>query len=264
MKPTHENIIKIHNATVFRGMHKVFSSLSLCLKTGENTAILGPNGSGKSTLLKLITREVLPVVASNSYCHLFGEDRITIWDLRKKIGIVSQDFQNDYRALATGKDVVISAFFGSIGLHEHNIVTQDMENQADKVLNNLDLVHLANRQYLQLSTGQQRRLLLARALIHKPKVLIFDEPTSGLDMKASFQVIDDMRELTQNGTTLIVVTHHIHEIIPEVERLVLLKNGAIVADGKKDKLLTDAKITELFDIQIQLKQSGGFYQAFPA
>ncbi len=261
----HPPIIQIDNATVYRGMYKVFDklSLSLTLEQGVNTAILGPNGAGKTTLLKLITREILPVARENSSCRLFGEERFTIWDLRKKIGLVSQDFQNDYQALATGEDVVISAFFGSVGIHGHNVVTAEMRNSAQLSMQQFGITALANRQYLKLSTGEQRRLLLARAMVHQPPVLIFDEPTSGLDLKASMQIISDMKRLARSGVSLILVTHHIHEIIPEIERVLFLKSGTIVENGTKIDLLTGEKISKLYDVSIDVVEHNGYYQAVP-
>lgn len=263
MTSTHQAIIQLDNVSVFRGANKVFNKLSLELNKHQNTAILGPNGSGKTTLLKLITHEIMPVAKPDSRCLLFGEERMTIWDLRKKIGLVSQDFQNDYRALANGEEVVLSAFFGAVGIHGHNQVTDSMREQTQAIMQQLDLTELSKRPYLQLSTGQQRRLLLARALIHQPDVLIFDEPTSSLDLKASLQLINDMRRLTQQGVTLILVTHHVHEIIPEITRTVFLKKGQIIADGEPQALLTDARISELYDVKVKLRQENGFYQAYP-
>lgn len=259
-----KSIIALRNVTVYRGANKVFDKLSLTLQRHENTAILGPNGSGKTTLLKLITRELMPVVDKNSHYQLFGQDRLTIWDLRKKIGLVSHDFQNEYRAVTTGMEVVLSAYFGAIGVHSHHKVTDEMWTQARRTMQHLGLESLASRPYLQLSTGQQRRLLLARALIHKPQVLIFDEPTSSLDLKASMEIIKDMREQIGLGTTLILVTHHIHEIIPEISRVIFLKDGALVADGPKEDLLTNQAISNLYDTNINLHANEGFYQAYPA
>jgi len=262
-KDSDQTILDLKNVSVFRGVNQVFDHLSLQLYKNENTAILGPNGSGKTTLLKLITRELMPVVRPDSHCLLFGQSRMTLWDLRKRIGLVSQDFQNDYRSLATGEEVVLSAFFGAVGIHGHHEVTAAMRKQTHSILSQLGIQELANRAYLQMSTGQQRRLLLARALIHKPEVLIFDEPTSSLDLRASLQLIRDMRDLTQQGTTLILVTHHINEVIPEITRTVFLQNGKIIADEDKQVLLNDRSISDLYGVNVKLQQENGYYQAYP-
>ena len=256
-------VLQISNADVYRGANKVFNKLSLTLNQNENTAILGANGAGKTTLLKLITREIYPVDREDSSISLFGEERIHLWELRQKIGVVSHDFQKNYEALATGLDVVISAFFGSIGLHGHNQVTQKHIDQAEAIIKKLGLENIKGKQYLQLSTGQQRRLLLARALIHNPKALIFDEPTSGLDIKASFKLLQDLSNLTHQNKTLILVTHHVEEIIPEIERVILLKEGKIFKDGKKEEVMTSQNIGETFDINVDVSCINGHYRITP-
>ncbi|WP_052692054.1 ABC transporter ATP-binding protein [Teredinibacter purpureus] len=263
MTPTNQPIIELNKCTVLRNGRSILSDVTITFESGMHTAILGPNGAGKSTLLKLLTREFMPLVSDESYCHHFGEPRIPIGILRKKFGVISNDFQNEYRTLATGREVVLSAFFGSIGLHTHHHITPNMRRLASKALSNLGITHLAERQYLQLSTGEQRRLLLARATVHTPEVLILDEPTNGLDLNASSQVLRDMRTLAQTGITLILVTHHLHEIIPEIEQLIFLKTGKIIAKGDTKTLLTSDKISELYGIGLDVIEKNGFYQAYP-
>ncbi|PCK09007.1 MAG: molybdenum ABC transporter ATP-binding protein [Alteromonadaceae bacterium] len=258
-----ERIIELRNASVYRSSTQVFSGINLTLNTGENTVILGANGAGKTTLLKLFTRELWPVVAPDSYLKIFGEERITIWELRKKIGIVSHEYQNAHQTLASGLEVVLSAFFGAVGIHQHHTVTDSMREQALQCMETLQLKSLADKRFIQLSAGQQRRLLLARALVHKPKVLIFDEPTSGLDMRASFELIEQLRTLSQNGTTLILVTHHIQEIIPEISRVVALKSGRILFDDLKENVMKDALISQVFDTPVSVIEKNDYYQVLP-
>lgn len=258
------SILSIKNATVFRKNTCVFDNFSLELQLGESVAIIGPNGAGKTTLLKLITRELYPVVKPGSHLKLFGEERVNIWELRKHIGIVSHEFQVGYQAIATGLDVVLSAWFGSVGVHGHHNVTPEQTDRAKQMMAELDITSLAENQYLQLSTGQQRRLLLARALVHEPEVLVFDEPTNGLDLKSGFQLLNEMRQHCQNGTTLILVTHHIQEIIPEIERVVCLKNGKVVEDGGKTSVLVNDRVSRVYDIPVNISQANGFYSVSPA
>lgn len=258
------SILSIKNATVFRKNTRVFNNFSLEIQLGESVAIIGPNGAGKTTLLKLITRELYPVVKPDSHLQLFGDERVNIWELRRHIGIVSHEYQVGYQAIATGLDVVLSAWFGSVGVHGHHQVTPAQTDRAKQIMAELDITSLAEKQYLQLSTGQQRRLLLARALVHKPEVLVFDEPTNGLDLKSGFQLLNEMRRYCQNGTTLILVTHHIQEIIPEIERVVCLKNGKVFEDGEKKSLLVDDRISQLYDTRVNISQANGFYTASPA
>ena len=260
---SNEPILSIDNATVYRQSTQVFKGLSLQLFLGESAAIIGPNGSGKTTLLKLITREIHPVVKADSHIHLFGNEQVIIWELRQRIGLVSHEFQSDYRALASGREVVLSAFFGAVGIHQHHQVSDEQINLADAVMAQLDITDLADKKYLHLSTGQQRRLLLARALIHNPDVLIFDEPTNGLDIKSAFRLLNDMRRLCQQGTTLVLVTHHVHEIIPEIERVICLKEGEIVADGKKPAILNEQTISSVYDTPVTVTKNQGFYSVAP-
>lgn len=253
----------VQNARVFRGMRCVFDELSISFKEGEHVAILGPNGAGKTTLLKLITREISPVARDGSYIKLFGESRVNIWQLREKIGVVSQDFQTKYEALATGLDVVLSAFFGSVGIHGHHDVNAQQIEQAEAELARFGISELRDRQFLQLSSGQQRRLLLARACIHKPKVLVFDEPTNSLDVRAAFQILEDMRKLTHEGCTIVLVTHHLQEVIPEISRVALLEDGKVIFDGEKDNAFTKEKLSSLFQTPLDIHSSNGFYNWIP-
>ncbi len=256
--------LDIRNAQVCRGLETVFAKLNLQLHKGEHVAILGPNGAGKTTLVKLLTRELYPVVRPDSYVKLFGDERVLLWELRKKIGLVSQDFQNDYSAHIRGRDVVISGFFGAVGVHEHHAVTAEHVKHAEQLMEQLGVSQLADSYYAHLSTGQQRRLLLARALVHDPDVLVFDEPTNGLDLKAAMQLTQTLRQLAAAGKTLLLVTHHLQEIIPEINRVILLANGNVVADGSKEALLTDPVLSELFDFPIKVIENDGYYQVLPA
>ena len=257
-------IYQIRHADVFRGFYpkatQVFNNLSIDLKKHEHTAILGPNGSGKTTLLKLLTREISPVVKDGSFIKIFDQEQVNIWELRERIGVVSHDFQTNYQSLATGLDVVVSAFFGSIGIHQHQTPTEEQRSLAKQQLQKLNIEALENKPYLQLSTGQQRRLLLARALIHQPEVLIFDEPTNGLDIKSSIALLSELRKLARSGVTLILVTHHLDEIVPEIDRVVMLKQGEVMADGKKSSTLTEENFSQVFELDVTLTEEDGYYR----
>lgn len=255
--------LDIRNAQVYQGDNRVFDGLNLQLNRGQNTCILGPNGAGKTTLLKLLTRELYPVATTNSYVKIDGSETAIIWELRKKIGLVSQDLQNRYDAHVRGRDVVMSGLFGAIGMHGHFDVRDEHQHKVDNTLAEFKLTDLQDRRYWHLSTGQQRRFLLARALIHQPEILVLDEPTNGLDLKAAHQLITQLRQLAQQGTTLLLITHHVQEILPEFARLILLKEGKVFADGDKAELLHPVMLSKLFDTPLQVSQRSGFYQVFP-
>jgi len=262
--PEDPRIIEIRNVTVWRGENRVFEGLSLDFRRGENTVILGPNGSGKSTLLKLLSRELYPVADEGSTVRLFGQERWSVWDLRAHLGIVSNDLQHEYAAYALGRNVVLSGLYSSIDVWPHEEFSPADLARADEIMEQLGVTELRDRPFGAMSTGQQRRCLLGRALIKDPDTLILDEPTSGLDLTATFRYLGIVRALMQGGKTVILVTHHIHEIPPEITRVVLLKQGRVVADGAKERILTSENLSELFEVPVKVLRSDGYYQAVPA
>ncbi len=257
-------LLEIRNATVYRGESIAFNNLSLTIEQGESVAILGPNGAGKSTLLKLLTRELYPYEKPDSFVKIFGRDLINVQQLRENIGLVSYDFQTKYMPITTGFDVVLSGLLGTIGHLYHHDVTDQQKQLTLETMARLDLLHLKDKMFQHMSSGQQRRLILARALIHHPKTVIFDEPTSSLDLQGCFQVLNDMRQLAAEGTSVIIATHHLHEIIPEIDRVVFIREGEVVADGPKAELLTAERISDLYDTAVQMVKQDGYYQALPA
>ena len=248
----------------YLGPRPVFTNLSLKLHLGEQTVILGPNGSGKSSLIKLLSREVYPVVKPGSWLRIFGEERVNLWDLRARIGLVSPDLQATYGTSVVARDVVVSGFFGSVGLGRSQQVSARHRQRSDELLAQLDLDPIADRPFGQLSDGQRRRLLLARALVHRPEVLVLDEPTNGLDLKAKHQLLEILRQLAQAGTTLLLVTHQIEAIIPEIQRCVLLSQGQIVGQGSCQELLQDGPLSALFDTPLRVIEAHGYRQVLPA
>ena len=196
-------IIEVHDATVYRGRTRVFDGLSVTIAPEENTAILGPNGAGKSTLMRMITREIYPVKQDNSWMKLYGKERWNIAELREHMGIVSQDLQADYRPAVRCIDVALSGFYSSIGIWPHQEFTEDHHMKAQAMLEELGVLDLAEKKIATVSTGEQRRVLLARALINNPDTLILDEPTSGLDLKACYQYLDIIRALVKKSKTII-------------------------------------------------------------
>jgi iron complex transport system ATP-binding protein len=258
-----QKILELKNVSAYRGDTRVFENLSLDIAQGENTAVLGPNGAGKTTLLKLLTRDIYPVDAAGSYLRLFGKERWNVWELRRHLGIVSHDLQREYAGHATGLNVVLSGYFSSVDVWAHHRASPAEKDHTMQVIATLGIAALKDKLYATMSTGEQRRFLLARALVSDPDTLVLDEPTSGLDLKACFQYLDLVRGLMRSGKTVILVTHHIHEIPPEIHRVVLLKHGRVVADGEKSTMLTNNNLSALFDTPIELAQANGFYQAMP-
>ena len=258
-------LIEFHNATIWRGDTLVFESLNLKISQHEQVAILGPNGSGKTTLLKTINRELYPVVKDDSWVRILGQESWNVWELRKKIGVVSHDLQSCYTATTTAIEVVISGFQSSVGIHGllASRVTADQIQRADRVLRKLGMGEFRDTQLNAMSTGQQRRCLLGRALVHEPDTLIFDEPIAGLDIASCFDYLDRIRALASSGHNIVIVTHHLNEIPPEVDRIIMLKDGIVVADGGKADTLTGKLLTEVYETRIQVANVAGHFFAYP-
>ena len=256
-------ILEIEKATVYRGDTCVFEDFSFSLEKGVHTAILGPNGAGKSTLLKLLAGEAHPVPNDSTGIRLFGEEEWNVWDVRKRLGMVSHDLQHQYMDQVSGLKVILSGFYASIGIYGHQDFSYAQLARADLMLEEMGAGSLKDRRFEEMSTGEQRRCLLGRALVHEPAVLILDEPTSGLDLKVTFHYLNLVRAYIQNGKTLLLVTQHIHEIPPDVKRVLLLKQGNILQDGEKRSVLTEANLSRLFDCPVALAQTNGWYQALP-
>lgn len=256
-------LAQLSDIHLVRGDTRVFNGLSLRLDFDENTAILGPNGAGKSSLLKLLASEIHPLVRPGSGVRLLGLERWNVWELRHHLGLLSQDLQNRYEPDVEGLQIVLSGLYSSIGTYAHQTFGKADTDRARRLMKELGIDDLAQTEYGRMSTGQQRRFLLARALIHEPEALILDEPTSGLDLAATIHYLQLMRGLMLAGKTLVLVTHHLHEIPPEITRIVILKKGRIVADGAKASLLTSARLSELYDVRLRVIEADGWYQAVP-
>lgn len=255
MKP----LIDFHKITVKKRGHVLLENMSLKIYPGQHVAILGPNGSGKSSLIKVITREYYALSEPGSYAKIMGTDLWNVADLRKKMGIVTTDLQYQCdRSEAVVFDIVLSGFFSSFGIYKNHTVTADMESAALKALQRLGIEHLAHRNVKEISTGEARKVLIARALVHEPKALILDEPTNSLDVRASSEFLKTISELSSN-VTIILVTHILKDIIPEIKRIVLIRNGAVFADGQKEKILTSENMTNLFSMPLEIKRENEIY-----
>ncbi len=258
-------LIEIRNATVYRGSTCVFENLNLNIGRHEQVAILGPNGAGKTTLLNLINREIYPVVGEESWVRILGRETWNVWDLRSRIGIVSDDLQFRYKRSTIGLDVVLSGFLSSIGTHgllaAH--ITNDQRSKALRVMQDLGVDEYAAVPLNRMSTGQQRRCLLGRALVHEPATLILDEPAAGLDLAACFDYMARIRRLIAEGRSIVLVTHHLNEIPPDINRVVLICKGTIIADGPKEKVLTTENLVATFNTPLNLQLVDGYYFAYP-
>ena len=263
-------VLQLSNATVVKGEHAVLDGLTLTIQSDEHTAILGPNGAGKSELVRLLTLEDRPLSTSGDTppIRVFGEESWDIFELRAQLGIVSSDLHhrfvfgnNEGRVVAEA--AVLSGFFATQGILRYGVVTPDMRTRAAEQLDRMGVAHLTSRRLDEMSSGEARRVLLARAMVTSPKVLILDEPTTGLDLVARHAFMERVRNVARAGTTIILITHHIEEVVPEIGRVVLLRKGKILTDGPKAEVLTDANMSALFDSPIAVDSVDGYYYARP-
>ncbi|MDI7775299.1 ATP-binding cassette domain-containing protein [Asticcacaulis sp. EMRT-3] len=255
-----EPLLHIRDASVVRGTRALIDHLNLDLMPGQHTAILGPNGSGKSTLVKLITRQLYPLAGGE--VRIFGQDRWNVAELRSLMGIVSSAMQLDFDAHPPLEafDCVVSGFFAARGLWKNHKVTDEMRVRATEALHSAGAAHLTGRDMSSLSTGEARRVLIARALVHRPRALLLDEPCAGLDPAARRSFLESLRGVAAT-TTLVLVTHHIEEILPEIGHIVMLKDGRVFREGDKADLLTSDALSALFGMPVATRQRGLWYHA---
>jgi iron complex transport system ATP-binding protein len=245
-----------------RGDRVALEDISLEIACGEHVCILGPNGCGKSTLIKTITRECYPLAREGSRISILGRERWNIFELRSMLGIVSPDLLASCTTDATGRDVVLSGFFSSTRIFPHHQPDPGHLMRAEAALKRLGVGHLAGRPVSQMSSGEAKRTLIARALVHNPQTLLFDEPSNALDIAAQLQLRGTMRELARGGMGILLVTHHVSEILPEMERVVLLREGRVLADGPKSAVLTEEHLSKLFGVPIRLGAHDGFFHLY--
>jgi iron complex transport system ATP-binding protein len=254
-----EPLLSLAHVTVMRGDRAALHDINLEIARGEHVCILGPNGCGKSTLIKTITRECYPLARHGSSISILGRERWDIFELRSLLGIVSPDLLASCTTEATGRDVVLSGFFSSTRIFPHHHPDPKHLVLADEAMARLGIAHLADRAVAEMSSGEAKRTLIARALVHQPQTLLFDEPSNALDIAAQLQLRDTMRELAKSGLGILLVTHHVSEIIPEIQRVVLLREGRILADGPKSSVLTEEHLASLFGVAVRLGKHDGYF-----
>jgi iron complex transport system ATP-binding protein len=254
-------LLDYENVTVYRGDRVALDRIGFSVEAGQHVAILGPNGSGKSTLIKTMTRECYPYRGHGPVrLRIMDRETWSVFELRAMLGIVTNDLIAACTRHLTARDVVVSGFFSSIGLWPHHEVTTEMDRLAAATLERLEVAHLADRYLDELSSGEARRVVIARALVHDPRALVLDEPTNSLDVRSTYELRGMIRRIAREGMTVILVTHHLADIIPEIDRVILLKDGRIVKDGPKGNVLTTQALGDLYGVPIEVSERGGYYQ----
>lgn len=254
--------LHLSHVNVARGDNVVLHDINLTVNTGEHIAILGPNGCGKSTLIKTITCECYPLVQLETKVSIFGRERWDLTELKKRLGVVAAELPGKPTLTTTGLDAVLTGFFSSSTLWPNLTVTEAMRTRADEVLHQIDAVPLAGKPVGEMSAGQQRRIMIGRALVASSQMLLLDEPSNALDLAAQADLRNLLRRLAQQGTGILLITHHIADIPPEIDRILMMKDGRIIADGPKAELLTAPRLSNLFKTDVHLTHKDGFHHAW--
>lgn len=260
--PEREIFIELEHVSVARGLKTILHDVSLRMQADEHLVILGPNGCGKSTLIKTLTCECYPLAHPETRVRIFGRERWELSELRKRLGIVEGDLPRERTLQSQGRDAVLSGFFASSTIWPGMEISREMRERADEVLGHLEAQQLAEKPVGEMSAGEMRRILIGRALVHNPRVLLIDEPSNALDLAAQHELRQTLRKLARHGTGILLVTHHLADIPPEIERVVMLREGKVFADGPKEKLLTKGRLEKLFGVPLTVARRDGYYHVW--
>jgi len=271
--------LELEDVNVARGQTTVLHQINLRVEVGEQIAILGPNGCGKSTLIKTMTCECYPLALDGTRVRIFGRERWDLTELKRRLGVVSDELPGKSTLKTSGRDAILTGFFSSSTLWPNLPVTDEMYARADEVLEQVGAVDLADKLVGEMSAGQQRRVMIGRALVGSgasaaaaaygssdsgasSQMLLLDEPSNALDLMAQRELRTMLRRLAQQGTGILLITHQIADILPEMRRVVLMRDGRIVADGAKQNLLTAPVLSSLFNTEVHINEHEGFYHAW--
>ena len=263
-------IVELKQVNVARGNNIVLHDLSLRIDAGEHLAILGPNGCGKSTLLKTITCEVYPLVRPETSVRIMGRERWDLTQLKRRMGVVATELPGKPTLTTTGFDAILTGFFSSSTLWPNLTVTAQMRTRAEQILSLVNAENLRSKPVGEMSAGQQRRIMIGRAMAGTSssdeegsvQMLLLDEPSNALDLGAQQDLREMLRRLAQQGTAIVLITHHIADILPEMDRIVMMRDGRIVADGSKPELLIAQRLSDLFGREIAMTERDGYWNAW--
>ncbi len=251
---------------VVRGQTQILRGVTCTIAAGQCTAILGPNGCGKTTFTRTLTGQIF--VTSGSV-QVLGETigRTDIRSLRRRVAVVNPTADSADMHISgavvdaelTSHEAVLTGFFGTSGLYE--TPTSEQKQRAETLLQRVGLGYRRDLRYSLLSTGEQRRCLIARALAHLPELLILDEPTAGLDLAGREQVLATIETIlaAPNPPTVVLITHHVEELSPRTHCVLMMRNGVITASGPPDQVITPESLTETFGCKVFVKKLHGRY-----
>jgi iron complex transport system ATP-binding protein len=247
----------LRDVSVVRGQRTILSGVSWAIPTGACAAILGPNGSGKSTLVRVIMGQMWPTIGN--VCVLgepFGETDLN--ELRQSIRLVQTASVVEFDSEESAVRVVLTGFFGTVGLFKET--TDAMQRRARLLIKHVGLAAEADQPFKTLSSGERIRCLIARALVVQPRLLILDEPTAGLDLLAREQVLATIHQLVSEGRnrpTVLMITHHVEELMPETTEVLVLKDGQVAAAGAPAKVLTSKTLSAVYNCPVKVTKHGG-------
>jgi iron complex transport system ATP-binding protein len=253
-------LIEYQNVTLMRKNRKVLEDINLSIDVGEQVAILGPNGAGKSSFIKTITRELHPLWGGpESYLRVLGKELWNVIELRDQLGIVGSEVVKSSFSDFSCREIILSGFFSSSGIWPHHQVTDEMREKAEEVMSLMRIDHLAETSISEISTGESRLVMMGRALVNDPMTLLLDEPTSNLDPQATLNVRQTLSRITGQGKSIVMITHSLSDVIPEIQRIVLIRRGRIIEDGDKERLLTSESLSALFGTELEVVKRNGYY-----
>ena len=251
----HNYWVESSNIRCFKNGYEIIKDLNLKLKYSENVILLGPNGSGKSSIIELINRNIYPVAGDKVILKIFNKDLINLWELRERISTVNNEIKNRISPNLLVIDLLISGLYGKY-CYISNKTKKDI-SIAENLLMTMNLNKLSQRYFSHLSDGEKQIALIARSLINNPEILILDEPTANLDYNSKFYVINQIEKLSKIKTKILCVTHDITTITNIYDRIIMLKEGVIIADGSQKDVINKENINKLFDIKIEVYQYKG-------
>ena len=259
-----KNWASFKNINVCFDQKEILSNINIELNYGENIVILGPNGSGKSTFLKLLNRTIYPIISNNSSLKLFNKENINIWDVRKKIGFLFKEMEERVNNGVNLYDLIASGFSGTFNSRYTKLISKAGNEKISKLIKEWELENIIYMKFHSLSDGQKRRALLARALVYEPKLLVLDEPFSNLDMKSNLILNKNLNNLIDKSTNILYVTHNLESILTKTNRVILIKEGKVINDGKPDEIINSKIISDLFQMSVKVIKQDNYWRSFPA